>query len=346
MTYGIRRTNRHANFRGNSFAASARTGRRTTYKAAGVAARRAKVAALRAVRTTKGRKAAITKNTARIKRLEFNQWGRVQSQVSTLSESLVPHRDHPLLFHVNNPVVNHHGPYVWTLGATLGEPTATNAYFELFQGDSDHDMNANDDFVKVNGPKLKMLWATYQFKFSGFLQDCRIRIDVIRQKTMTTDFYNQNKAKQFLPNTLDGFKGLAGFSPNEIDKSKFQIIKTKYVYLNSAASSNLVDTAEDRATTEATTAPSKYCRISLKLNKIIKQIVPTKDELTGDDAQGEGRAETQHPNHSSWCYDNQHPLSNIWVLISCDDTRTLNEIPLGERVTVDIIRKLTWQDRD
>jgi len=348
MSY-VRRTNRNASVRRSTAPATYRASRATAYTRTSQAARTRAVARARAAPT---RGPSVINNMLRasananaIKKLQFNQWGRIQSQVSQSSEALVVHRDHPVLFHVNNPVVNHHGPYLWTLGATLGEPVPSNSSFDLYQGNTDHDFNDLDDRVKVNGPTLKLLWATYQFKFEGFAQDCRIRVDFIRQKKMVTDFYNQNIAKNFLPDTLDGFKGIAGFSPNEIDKSKFQVLKTKYLYINAASSSNIVDTAEDRATTEATTAPTKFCKVSLKLNKILKQIVPSQSESSGGDNSGEGRPQTEHPHHSSWCYDNQHPLSNVWCLISCDDTRGLTEDVLGEHVKVSIIRKMTWQDK-
>ena len=289
---------------------------------------------------------AVLSNARAIKSLQFNQWGRIQSQTSYTELQHVTSAS-PLLFHVTNPLHDMHGPYLWHL--SLGVPLATGRNFKLWQNQHSHALDQLDKTIYPNGPLLKMLRATFEFKFSGYLDDTRIRVDFIRQKKMDTDFYNQNLSQQFLPSTLNGFTDLAGFNPNQIDRTKFQVLATRRLYINSKGSANLADIAQDRTTTEATTAPAKYCKISLKLDKILKQLRTTVSEQGGDEPDypptDTSVHATLHPHKSNWSFDNQHPLSNIWCLISTDDATDIASAVTGDAVGVQIIRKLTWQDR-
>lgn len=334
---------------------TSRTGKRTGTASRRSALRSAKTLARRQL--VKKRRASYAPNKARatntrailsnaraIQKLKFNQWGRIQSQTSSTSDKSTVVSSAPLVFHVSNPNSNHHGPYIWQPDL-IGLVQDTHVNFQIYQGDSNADMQDNDVQNFPNGPVCKLLWASYQFKFTGFVDDTRIRIDFIRQKRIDTDFYNQNKAKQFLPHTLVGMKHLAGFSPNEIDKTKFTILKTKYLYLNSKGAANLEDTLQDRNTTDATTTTSKYCKVSLKLNKIIKQLNSTVFEQHAYEVENHNAQESDHPHGSTWAFDNQHPLSNIWCVISTDDQTSLGDVITGDAVKVEIIRKMTWQDR-
>lgn len=49
------------------------------------------------------------------------------------------------------------------------------------------------------------------------------------------------------------------------------------------------------------------------------------------------------PHGSAWGHNNQHPLSNIWCILSTDDETAISP-GTGDNVSVKIIRKLTWQD--
>lgn len=285
---------------------------------------------------------AVLSNARAIKKLQFNQWGRIQSQTSSTQGQVVL-ASSPVLFHVTNPMCNHHGPYLWHMALTGASPTDKN--FQLYQAPGSIGMSENDETVFPNGPVMKMLSATFQFKFTGYVDDTRIRVDFFRQKRLDTDFYTQNSPDQFLPQTLEAFKNLAGFNPNQIDRAKFEILTTKYLYLNSKGSANLLDHGQDRNTTDATTPPSKYCTVHLKLNKLLKMLRPPHLEEFGQEVpQGEDST-THHPHGSMWCYDNQHPLSNIWCLISTDDETAIASAATGDAVTVEIIRKITFQDK-
>jgi len=46
----------------------------------------------------------------------------------------------------------------------------------------------------------------------------------------------------------------------------------------------------------------------------------------------------------SYNYDNQHPLSNIWCLISTDDETAVASVITGDAVSVEIIRTCIWRD--
>jgi len=321
-----RSTRLSSTFRGN------KTGRKTAFAKA------------RAKPTTNKRQ--ITKLNKSVSTLKKFQWGQFQSQTSILSgNDHVIVRDHPLLLHVNNCNSGIHGPELCTING-LGQVTTTGAVFNAYQGEGAPNGDYQDDDVGniANGPILKHNWAIFDFKFTGFMNDCRIRVDVIRQKRYLTDFWSDEHTHQFLPHTLASFKNLAGFTPNRIDTSTFQVIQTKYLYLNSRGSQNVADTSQDRNTTEATTAPTKRCRISLRLNKVYKQLDSSEHQTTGAEDFDVGDAGVAH-HHGPWRYTNIHPLSNMWILLSSDDTRNLEDIIGGDKLKVECIRRMTWQDQ-
>ena len=320
--------------------------RRSNYSSLGKSRRTSKFTKARSLKKLSTRKRAIAGNARAIKKLKFNQWGRIQSQVATTSPAIVT-SGHPLLFHVNNPLTDNHGPYIWHVN--MAGQVATMVPFVKHQSNSTHEFDSDMEHEFPNGPTLKMLRATYQFKFSGFVDDTRVRIDFIRQKRLDTDYWNQNEEKQFLPHSLVGLKHLAGFSPHELDKRCFQVLGTKHIYLNSKASRSTLDMAQDQDTVEGNTPPTKYCRVSLPLNKVFRQL--NTNAIGQQTASDFGTASGQVPSDrngqygSSWAYDNQHPLKNIFCLISCDDQTAFDAALTGDAVKVEIIRKLTWQDR-
>ena len=186
------------------------------------------------------------RNALAIKRLKFNEWGSIQSQVSANLDGHTFSADHPLCFHVNNLFCGSHGPHFWRPNA-YGSPEPVvnlgglggSAEFKLYQGEGNDAGDMDDQDIKhiPNGPKLKLLWATYEFEFEGYLDATHVRVDFVRQKKMDVDWYHTSKGQEnYLPHSLCAFKQLAGFTQNRIDRTKFQILASKRVYFNSKGS--------------------------------------------------------------------------------------------------------------
>lgn len=270
-------------------------------------------------------------------------WGDYQEQKSRLSSPAGVFANGPMMFHVNNPSCGTHGPYMHTCVFPFYNHGTTTTNFVKYAGPSDVDNDENDEKHVPNGPKLKLLFADYQFKFEGFTNDTRITVHFIQQKNLSTDFWNQNDSKQFLPSTISGFRNIAGFDCNEIDRKNYKVLAMRKLFLNASGSSSITSALTHdptEVTTEATTPPTKYCHVRLNLNKVLTQLKSSLDEVQGDDPQNETVDGSVRPHGASWGYDNQHPLSNIFCLISTDDVTALD----GDHVKVDIIRKLAWRD--
>ena len=288
------------------------------------------------------------RNALAIKRLKFNEWGSIQSRTSTqLSESTFT-ADHPICFHVNNLNSGSYGPQLWRPNA-YGEPnTISGGHFSNFMGvgNAEGDMNDLETQMLVNGPKFKLLYATFDFEFHGFLDATNVRVDFIRQKKIDHDFYHASHGEaNFLPHALGAFRQLAGFTPNRIDQTKFQILATRKLYFNSKGSSNLADQTQDRNTTDATTAPIKHARVCLKLRKIFKQLRNTTDQASGVQSNVDPfQEQSGHDASAGMGFDNFHPLSNIWCILSTDDQTAFASFATGDSVKLKIIRKVTWQD--
>jgi hypothetical protein len=188
-----------------------------------------------------------------------------------------------------------------------------------------------------------MVGIDYQFKIKGFLQNTHIRIDVIRQKAMMGDFWEQRGNGNFLPQTLTKLKNLAGFSPNELNKSIFKVLQSRKIYLNSRGSSSIADhvlnldgvTREN--TIDGTTPPEKHCHIYVPLNQTLKPIKSGVSERFGDmDSDGQ---------HNTFAHEKMHPLKNVWILISTDDDQQLKDALTGDEIQIEIIRKCIWRDQ-
>lgn len=291
----------------------------------------------------------IVSNARKIAQLNYQQFGRLQRQ-TTITTPYPVSKNHPLCVHVNNPLTgNAHGPHIWHVN-NVGISTASNsAFFQKYEGPgTDYDMGDLDHTYTANGPTLKLRSVNFQLRFHGFVHDCRIRIDVVRRKSVVTDYWNQNHAKQFLPDVLPGFKDLAGFTANRIDTSAYQILKTKHVYINSRGESTFADATdgEPDTTTDPNTAATKHCNVYLKLNQLLKQLKPSVDELTDQDHLGMNTQNTSRAGSgSSWSYDNQHPLRNTWLIISCDDDNGYLDSVTQDSISVEMIRTCVWQDK-
>jgi hypothetical protein len=340
--YGYRpRTSKYARRRSGSTAVPARRRSAVTYTRAAKSARSAKVTKLR---TTAGRKTAIRRNTTAITSLKQQIYGPLQTQRSASSIfNVVATR--PICFQVNNPGYGQFGPQLLAEHSgddhvnAIGHFTLTNQNLMTADRDNDH---------RVNGPSLLLKEVDLQFRFTGYLDDTRIRVDIIRQKkAIPGHVWNPNQVfGTFMPHLMPYMQNLAGFTSNEIDRSVFQILATRKVYINSKGSANAADLLEDRNTIDGSTVNTKYCNINLKMNKVCKQLDSSVDEADGADNFGlDAHDEDNSDARGSYAFDNQHPLANIWCIVSTDDQTAFGSIVSGDAVNVSILRKCVWRDR-
>jgi len=152
--------------------------------------------------------------------------------------------------------------------------------------------------------------------------------------------------------TLQSFRNIAGFTPNTIDRTTFEVVATRRLYLNSQASQQSLDGGINYTMEQSSTADTKICRIVLKLNKILKQLHVSQEENDGDEDINVAEADNPLGGvKGPYKYTNLHPLNVLWCLISTDDTTSLSDlIPDADGVNrgnlgVQVIRKMTWQDR-
>lgn len=320
-----------------------RSGRTPRY---GSASRSSKVSAKRlSVTRPSARKntKVIKSNARKLRKLSNQMWGDYQEQKSRLSTTQPVFANGPVMFHVNNPACGTKGPYLHTTSFPTYNHATTAVHFNKYAGPSDVDNDEGDEKHIPNGPKLKLLFADFEFKFTGWCNDTRIRIDFIQQKNITTDFWNQNKDDQFLPQTLGGFRNIAGFDCNEIDRKNYRVLATRKIYLDASTSTSATTVALGMQTgdiSDATTKSARYAHVRLKLNKVLKQLNSSINEASAQDVTDLPVNESDHPHGGAWAFDNQHPLSNIFCLISTDDVTSYD----GDHVQVDVIRKLGWRD--
>lgn len=296
-----------------------------------------------AARQAKGRSKAVAKarakpvrrkvaaNTRAIAKLKKAVLGPIQRQVSTFDSAGGYHvlANSPFLFQVNDPGVASGGPKMYHINA-LGNPSN----FQEFHLYSDVGYN-EEDATHVFNNDVYLVGVDLQFEFSGFCDNTHVRVDIIRQKKLCAAFWAQNGAENYLPQTLDNLKQIAGFSPHEINRDMFEIQATRKLYFNSKGSANLADTGQDRNTLDATTTNVKHCHIYVPFKKKLK--------LVGDQGQESlGNVMSSHAHKYEWA--NTHPLANVWCLISSDDQTAAASVVTGDAISCKIIRKCIWRD--
>lgn len=340
---------------------SASSGRFSRAKAYSKKKRSTKYSRARTGVPTKRKNATLARGNARkIARLKSDLYGPRQTMTSTMLQpggnGFIVVRDHPLLFQADDPMNGTHGPDLYTtqhLGN--GDTVRLSQHFATYigEGNQQGDYHEKDRHIP-NGPKLKLNTMHYKFKFTGVLPDTRIRVDFIRQKKIVHDFWNQGGigTKNFLlPATLQSLRNLAGFTPNHIDKTTFQVLATRHVYLNSEASQTSLDGGISYTMEQSTTPDSKICSVYMKLNKVYNQLHVSQDEPDGDEDLNVAEAPMPFAGiKGPYKYTNLHPCVPIWCLISCDDTTSVSDlIPDADGVDrgnlrVEIVRTMTWQD--
>jgi len=252
----------------------------------------------------------------------------------------------PFCFQLNNPAVGIDGPQ---LLRAKGSGDHCDRITD-FQMDEHRPLfNSAEEAHYANGPQCYIKFCLLKFHFYGYVDATRIRIDIVRQRRpVQQNVWNPHAAGNYMPNLLNGFANICGFNTNEIDKKTFEVLQTKYLYMNSKGTSNAVDTVQDRNTTDATTPHDIYCNMFIPMNQLYKQLDSSINEYTGvDDTEMNVHNEDGNESKGSYSWDNQMPYGkagNVWCVISTDDRTALDELVDGDSVSFDIIRKVSWRD--
>ena len=267
--------------------------------------------------------------------------GPVQTQVTRLAQYVYPTSEHPICFQLNNPGYGLDGPPIFR-SVDGDDHVQKLTQFDLvdrglfFQAEQDH---------YPNGPSLYMSHVDLKFEIFGFLDYTRVRIDIVRQKKFDKQFFNPHKGNQnFMPHNIEGFAEICGFTGKEIDRSTFQVLQTKHIYFNSKGSSNPSDVAANAITVEGTTGPYKIVNMHVPLRRVFRQLESSVSETTGDDSYNLNAHSESTDTKGSYSHDNQHPLANVWCIISTDDQSALTHLIDGDAVRVNIVRKCVWRD--
>lgn len=324
---------------------SSRARRASTYKK-GRSSFRSKTVSKARVKTVAARKRTIKTNSRAIKKLRAEAFGPVQRTIDYTTD-LTFHRDQPLLFQLTNFDSGYNrGPRVMSL--SNGSLTSR-GNFIAYNNDAGRDyLEDESNNHMMNGPKAKLLSSLIDLKFHGFVKDTRIRVDIVRCKKIVSDFWSDAQTHNFLPHTLPALTRLCGHSMNEISKKDFEIIQTKHAYINSQESISMTDASTgEEETTQPTTSPFK--RMCFKVNykgKVLKQLDETPSEAYAADANNPNASDGAFDSgFGGYHYTNQHPLATWWMLISTDNSNTLEGlIDSQHQPNVSIIRKNVWRD--
>jgi len=305
--------------------------RRSTYANRQKAARASKVATKR---KTYYKKAPKLKRIVRqVRNLRNAALGPVQIQRQYWTSGHHPVHNSPFLHQVNDPIHNSSNWFHWN--NITGVDTQIGHWLR-------EDGNPYENSIHLFQDRVYLKYIEYEFQFSGYVVDTRLRIDVIRQKKLPRDLWSNYNQNEFLPHALGNFKDLAGFTQQYIHPRYFEhVVKTKYIYMNSQSSSstkyNLYHTSDldaDEGTpfeNTATGPPTKYCKMYIPFNKFLRArddtAVPTED--VDDDT----------PAYQYFRWNRAHPFEPVWMIIS-SDSGTVD----GDGVTVKVHRKVVWRD--
>jgi len=284
----------------------------------------------------------VASNSRKLAKLTKTQYGNIQEQ-SSLADAGNIVAAHPICFQLNNPGVGQYGPAIIAPGGGADRIYKV-SQFNLSTG---YPLHSEDEDHVPNGPQLFMKRVDLQFKFTGFVPCTHITIHILRQKkTIDRDYWNpQNMGHTFMPHLLYGMQNLAGFTANTIDTDTFQILQTRKVFMNSTAASSVVAVAANERTSDPTTSPCKYVTMKIHMNRVCKQLHQSVNETTGNDnTHLDVHEEDGTESKGGYSWDNQHPLSNIWCVVSCDDESAFGAAITGNAVRCHIIRKCVWRD--
>lgn len=305
-------------------------------------------------KTRKAPVKAIVRNTKAIKRLREESYGTVQYNAGVSGEFHV-FTDHPVLHHINNLNMNGYetgdqqGPEIYRINGTHAEVCAQMMKHD-HSSQPNHLMNPDIMHDRPNGPILKHMRTRLVFQIDALVNDAHVTIQIIRQKKMPP-WGHQSDATNYLPAGGAAFKRLAGpMAINKLDPKTYEICATRKIWINSKGRTTNADaTLAHQYTSYPTTNGLKHCVIDFKPNKVYKQLDSAIDQVTGNEDFDINVTDNHHDVAAdmvgSWSYDNLHPLSNYWVLISCDKHGNPASTVTGSDVSVSFKRENWWRDK-
>jgi len=281
----------------------------------------------------------------------------------------------PLMFHVNNPGFGADGPKFIFPHQTADRKITTEGMLAPWYPAAAQDFTsygqANRSYP--TGSQVFMKYAKFGLRFSALTSDTKIRVDVIRQKRKVgaNTYISEGKENysNFLPFNVKQFQQLNEFNPHHIDRSLYEVMSTRHVYLDSAKKQDVNNdtfanhilshapfgmgtTFADQTSVEmreATTPAEKDITIYVPMNKLIKQIWPRSkdDNLTNVMTDDNGRPQTG--DQGAWDWSNQDAYENVFLLITSNSQAAAYTTPAdpalkNERVHVHMWREICWQD--
>ena len=248
--------------------------------------------------------------------------------------------------HVNNPGSGNNKGACIMQPAVISNEVEDVGHFNLSLGNQ---FRMDDNENLVNGPKLFLKNVTFQLKFSGYVSNCHILVQVVRQKKFNTSYWNSDYTESQLAPKVFGqgnTDDLAGFSHNYLPKSSFEIVFQKKLWMNSKGTKNnaanienFVESADN--TLDGTTPHIKYMKVHLPINRVVKQLNSSVGQDTASGGAQDNQSAEMHASDGamgkgSYSWNNLNPWSNYYLLISTDDTE--------DRIVVDILRTTAWRD--
>ena len=195
-----------------------------------------------------------------------------------------------------------------------------------------------------NGGMYKPISSKITLRISGVptISNCRVRVDHFRTKRGRTHPANLI-GFDFFPDAIKHHLNMATPTLNKFSPTYIQLVKTKWVTLNSSHYEGEGAPGEDpeKAPPQGTTVNFKYVTIHLNRKKPVRQIIgrPTISPLIDND--GEFVAAQAELAHGNYGPNNRAPSDIDWIMISCSDTAA-TEL---QSVSVIGARFNRWRDR-
>jgi len=222
--------------------------------------------------------------------------------------------------------------------------------------------------ARPNGAELLWKSTTLKFHFTAWVPETYADIYIVQQKvgkevadpwrSAATNITNWH-ASTYLPYTLPQWRkiGSKPMSGNWIDKSKYNIIQHKKLFLDSVAeippvgiihdtADNIIDSISSQAraahaSRAATTHADRFVTMTINPNMLMKQIKYAHDDGVDDLSFDANPQETK--TIGPWSYDNIDPKQNIWAIVTTSDPGH-DQLDASHKVQFTCHRINEWRD--
>lgn len=301
---------------------------------------------------TKGRRAprkkwdrtqnsAINKLSRQVNQLQMARYGKVQMNYQTMLDPLIPTKDFPITFNLNDISCKRttSGGTLTFNGCRFYQANASNQVQLLpnvFKINVDPNVywdDLNKDGVDTGGYYLDSVTYFFNIKGRPNLDDTRVRIDVIAQKSGAINSKTiptgptGSAVPLMLPWSLPYFRRLVGGTENRINPLYFKKYPklSKTFYFNSQPASGTT-------TVHPTTANSQHWSFTVRPKKAILQQV-TYPQFTPGQTGATAIDSPYGPDNVDW-------LSPLHCIISTDDISSA----IGDQVNVTVSRRTVFRD--